>query len=51
MSVKAISLHEQEHELCTMVPQEVPLSMNGGMRLHSCIAQVGFESDHGMFLL
>jgi len=25
--------------------------MNGGMGLHSCIAQVGFESGHGMFLL
>lgn len=34
-----------------MFPQEVLLSMNGGMWLHSCIAQVGFESGHDMSLL
>ena len=33
-----------------MVPQEVLLSMNGGMVLHSCIAQVSFESRYGMSL-
>ncbi|WMV59930.1 hypothetical protein MTR67_053315 [Solanum verrucosum] len=31
-----------------MIPQGVLLSMNGSMGLHSCIAQVDFERDHGM---
>ncbi|WMV51017.1 hypothetical protein MTR67_044402, partial [Solanum verrucosum] len=29
-----------------MVPQGVLLSMNGSMRLHSCITQVDFEKEH-----
>jgi len=34
-----------------MFHQEVLLSMNRGMWLHLCIAQVGFERGHDMSLL
>jgi len=43
--------YEHEHEFCTMVRQEVLLSMGEGMGLHSYMAQVGLESSHGVFLL
>ena len=32
-----------------LVPEWVLLSANGGMRNHSCIAQVNFEREHGIF--
>lgn len=30
--------------------QNVALSVGGGMRIHPCIAQVGFESSYRVFL-
>ena len=38
------------HSSKCMVSQRVHLSMNQGMRLHSCIAQIEFERKHGMSL-
>jgi len=43
--------YEHKPELCTMVTQDVLLSMSGRMGLHSYMAQVGIESGHGVFLL
>ena len=34
-----------------MFPQEVLLSMNGGIGIHSCIAQLGIERGYDMSLL
>ncbi|WMV41861.1 hypothetical protein MTR67_035246 [Solanum verrucosum] len=39
------------HSSSSMVPQGVLLSVNEGMRLHSCIAQVDFEREHDSFKL
>ena len=40
--------YRNSYSINCMVPQGVLLSMNGGMRPHSCIAQVDFERKHDM---
>lgn len=43
--------YEQEHELWTMITQEVELSMHWIMRSYSCITQVCFEGSYGVLFL
>ena len=43
--------YEHKHGLWLMTSQRVLLSVNGGMRLHTCIAQVDIKSGCGLVLL